>query len=82
MNGKIETIQLPYNGGVSLIELENGNLVYGAFGKVFLLNENFQEIKSVSTGGLSFCALNSRNEIYVSVKHCIILFDLNLNQLK
>ena len=83
LNGKIETIQLAADG-VSLIALPNGNLVYGTYGKVFLLNENFQEIKSVSTGGLSFCALNGRNEIYVSVyqSHCIISFDLNLNQLK
>ena len=84
LNGKTETIQLPSNCGVSLIALPNGNLVYGTFGKVFLLNENFQEIKSVETGGYSFCSLNHRNEIYVLVhqKHCIILFDLNLNQLK
>ena len=82
MNGKIETIRLP-NEGISLIALPSGNLVYSTNGKVFLLNENFQEIKSVSTGGLSFCALNHRNEIYVSVSHedCIILFDLNLNEL-
>ena len=44
MNGKIETIQLATNG-VSLIPLPNGNLVYSTSGKVFLLNENFQEIK-------------------------------------
>jgi len=45
--------------------------------------ENLKEIKSFSTGGWSCCALNRRNEIYVSVggKHCIISFDLNLNQL-
>jgi len=82
LNGKIETIQLAANG-VSLITLPNGNLVYGTGnGKVFLLNENFQEIKSVSTGGHSICALNSRIEIYVSDYYCIILFDLNLNKLK
>ena len=82
-NGKIETIQLAANG-VSLIALPNGNLVYGTDGKVFLLNENFQEIKSVSTGGWSCCALSRRNEIYVSdsVNDCIISFDLNLNKLK
>ena len=83
LNGKIETIQLPPYG-VSLIALPNGNLVYGTYQKVFILNENFQEIKSVETDGWSFCGLNHRNEIYVSdhSKHCIILFDLNLNQLK
>ena len=83
MNGKIETIQLATKG-VSLIPLANGNLVYGTGGKVFLLNENFHEIKSVSTDGISFCASNHRNEIYVSDnhKHCIILFDFNLNELK
>ena len=64
MNGKIETIQLAADG-ISLIALPNGNLVYGTCKKVFLLNENFQEIKSVSTRGDSFCALNHINEIYV-----------------
>ena len=49
LNGKIETIQLPSDGGISLIALPNGNLVYGTWQKVFLLNENFQEIKSIST---------------------------------
>jgi len=82
-NGKIETIQLPAYG-TSLIALPNGNLVYGTHNRVFLLNENFQEIKRVSTSGWSFCALSRRNEIYVSVSpnYCIILFDINLNQLK
>ena len=66
MNGKIETFQLPTDRGVSLIALPNGNLVYStACGKVFLLNENFQKIKSVSTGEWSFCTLNYRNEICV-----------------
>ena len=85
MNARIESIQLPTTCGVSLIALPNGNVVYGTYRKVFLLNENnFQEIKRVSTGGDSFCALNSRNDICVSVhhEHCIRLFDLNLNQLK
>ena len=83
MNGKIETIQLP-SYGASLIALPNGYLVYGTNGKVFLLNENFQEIKSIATGGLSCCALNYKNEIYVSdyPNHCIISFDLKMNQLK
>ena len=83
-NGKIETIQLPSTGGVSLIPLPNGNLVYGTYQKVFLLNENFQKIKSARTEGYSFCALNSRNELYVSDSgnDCIILTDLNLNTLK
>ena len=83
MNGNIETIQLSSECGVSLIALPNGNLVYGTWKKEFLLDENVQEIKSVDTGGLSFCAFNYRNEIYVSVRnHFIILFDLNLNELK
>ena len=84
MNGNIETIQLATSGVTSLIALPNGNLVYGTWKEVFLLNENFQEIKSVSTHGLNFCALNHRNEISVSVSdtNCIILFDLNLNKLK
>ena len=63
-NGKIETIQLAANG-TSLVTLPNGNLVDGTVGKVFLLNENFQKIKSVSTGEWSFCTLNYRNEICV-----------------
>ena len=84
MDARIETIQLPTKYGFSLIALPNGNLVYGSYGEVFLLNENFQEIKSVSSNGDSFCALNSRNEICVTVLHghCIRLFDLNLNPLK
>ena len=47
-------------------------------------NDNFKDIKSVSTGGYSSCALNHRNEIYVSVhqKHCIFSFDMNLKKLK
>ena len=73
---------LPSNYGLSLIALPNGNLVYGTYLKVFLLNENFLEIKSVETGRYSCCALNHRNEIYVSSGHCIILFNSNLNQLK
>ena len=83
MNGKIETIQLS-NESISLIALPNGNLVYSTNGKVFLLNENLQEKESISTVRLSFCALNHRNEIYVSErwKNCIILFDLNLNEIK
>ena len=90
MNRKIESIKLPCDfGGVSLIALPNGNFVYGTEYKVFLLNENFQELESVYTGGYNFCALSHRNEIYVSVqsinctcRHFIILFDLNLNELK
>ena len=88
MNGKIETIKLPEKYGVSLMSLPNGNLVYGTYGKVFLLNRNFKKIKSVKTSGDSFCAFNQRNEIYHNIyvsdtfKSCIILFDLNLNKLK
>ena len=64
--------------------MPNGNLVRGTNDSVKLCDENLKEIKSVSTGGWSCCALNRRNEIYVSVykKHCIISFDLNLNKLK
>ena len=77
MDARIETIQLPTNYGFSLIALPNGNLVYGSYGEVFLLNENFQEIKSVSSNGDSFCALNSRNDICVTVhhEHCILRFE-------
>jgi len=55
---------------------------------VTLLDENFKEIKSVSSlfyrYCFKYCALNKRNEIYVSVhqKNCNISFDLNLNKLK
>ena len=79
MNGKIETIIIP-SYVLSLIALPDGNIVYGTLNKVFLLNENFQKIKSVSTDRWSYCALNHRNEKYVTdySKNCIILFDLNL----
>ena len=68
MNGKFESIQLA-NRCVSLIALPNAHLVYGILGKVFELNENFKfkEIKIVLTDGYSCCALNQRNEIYVSI---------------
>ena len=72
-----------HHGHVSLISLPKGNLVCGTDDSVKLLDENLKEIKSVSTGGINCCALNRRNEIYVSVqdKRCIISFDLNLNKL-
>ena len=80
LNAKFELIQVA-GQPTSLISLPNGNLVCDTNEN---LDENFNEIKSVSTGGYSCCASNRRNEIYVSVhqKHCIILFDLNLNKLK
>ena len=83
VNGKFEIIQVAGQPN-TLISLPNGNLACGTNNSVKLLDENFKEIKSVSTNGLSFCALNRRDEIYVSVFHsnCIILFDLNLNKLK
>ena len=85
LNGKFRAIRIPVNG-VSINALPNGNLVYSTNNQVILLNENFQEVKNVSLGegGDSFCASYHRNEIYVSdySKHCIILFDLNLNELK
>ena len=83
LNGKFELIEVAERP-LSLISLPNGNLVCGTTDSVKLLDENFKEIKTVSTGAFSCCALNRRNEIYVSVsvKHCIISFDLNLNQLK
>ena len=84
LNGKFELIQLDVHP-TSLISLPNGNLLCGTHGSVKLLDEYFKEIKSVLIGGFfTFCALNYRNEIYVSVseKHCILLFDFNLNQLK
>ena len=83
LNRKFKLIEVA-GQPTSLISLPNGNLVCGTDGSVKLLDENLKEIKSVSTGGRSFCAVNHRNEIYVSVpqKHCIISFDLNLNELK
>jgi len=82
LNRKFKLIEVA-GQPTSLISLPNGNLVCGTDGSVKLLDENSKEIKSVSTGGESFCALNRRNEIYVSVqdKNCIISFDLNLNKL-
>ena len=67
LNGKFELIEVAGRPN-SLISLPNGNLVCGAHGLVKLLDENIKEIKSVSTGGLSLgcCALNRRDEIYVS----------------
>ena len=83
LNGKFELIEVA-GEPASLIGLPNGNLVCGKHDSVKLLDENLKEIKSVSTSGFSFCALNRRNERYVLVwdKHCIISFDLNLNKLK
>ena len=83
LNGNFETIPIKENL-VSLIDLPNGNLVCGTDESVILFSENLENIKSFSTGGSSYCAINRRNEIYVSVcgQHCIYLFDLNLNQLK
>ena len=80
LNGKFELIEVA-GRPVSLISLPKGNLVCGTCDSVRLLDETFKE---VSTGAFSFCDFNHKNEIYVSVslKHCIILFDLNLNQLK
>ena len=73
LNGKFELIEVA-GQPLSLISLPNGNLVCYMDNLVKLLDENLKEIKSVSTGGESFCALNKRNEIYVSVyqNHCII----------
>ena len=49
--------------------MPNGNLVCGTLDAVkLLLDENFEEIKGVLIEGeMGFCALNRRNEIYVSV---------------
>ena len=65
LNGKFELSEVAGQPS-SLISLPNGNLVYGTNDSVKLLDENFKEIKSVSTGGLSCFALNRRSEIYVS----------------
>ena len=83
LKGKFELIQVA-DYPLSLISLPSGNLVCSTDGSVKLLDENFKEIKSVSTGGFSCCALNHRNEIYMSdsSNHCIISFDLNLNKIK
>ena len=83
LNGKFELIRLEM-GGVSLIALPNGNLVFGEESSVILLDEYFKEIKKVYVSRLECCALNHRNEIYVSCGYekCIILFDSNLNKIK
>ena len=82
LNGKFEIIPI---GGqpASLIILPNGNLVCSTYPSVMLLNESFEHIEIISPGG-NYCAVNCRNEIYVSIfeKNCILLFDLNLNQLQ
>ena len=64
-NAKLELIEVA-GRPTSLISLPNGNLVCGTNNSVKLLDEKLKEIKSVSTGGLSLCALNRRNEICVS----------------
>ena len=65
LNWKFELIEVA-GWPTSLICLPNGNLVCGTDDSVKLFDENLKEIKSVSTGGQNFCALNRRNEIYVS----------------
>ncbi len=83
LNGKFEIIPLVRQPS-SLIALPNNNFVFGTNFSAMLFNENLEQIKTISTGGYSFCALNHRNQICVSVgdKDFIILFDLNLQQLK
>ena len=68
---------------VSFQILPNGNLLCGTYGSVMQLDENLKKINDIQAAGLCLSALNDRNQIYVSShsKHCIILFDLDLNQL-
>ncbi len=83
LKGIYELIQLA-DRGVSLISLPNSNLVFGTESLVKLIDENFKEINSVTVGNLKCCALNHRNEIYVSdgYQNVITLLDLNLKEVK
>ena len=83
LNGNLEFIPI-VEAPISLLVLPNHNLVCSTIRSIILFNDKLQEIKNISTKGKSFCALNRRNGIYVSVREKIsfLLFDLNLNQLK
>ncbi len=70
---------------MSLVALPNGNLVVGTKdNSLILTDENFEEINNVSVGNLVYCALDHRNEIFVSYgyQNHIILFDSNLKKVK
>ena len=84
LNGKFEFFIERVSSPLSLIVLPNGNLVCGTECMVKLLNEELKVMKTKCTEGHGYCALNRRNQIYVSIsqKNIIILFDLNLNELK
>jgi len=61
--------------------LPNDNLGLGSKdNSLILTDENLKEINNVTVGKLEYCALNHRNEIYVSCgyQNHIILFDSNL----
>ena len=64
LNGKFELIEVA-GKPTSVNNLPNGNLFCVTDDSVKLLDENFKEIKSVSTSWCSCCALNRRNEIIV-----------------
>jgi hypothetical protein len=63
--GKYKSIKLEHVGDF-LIALANGDLVFGVSFSLMLIEENFKEIRKVTVGNVDSCALNHRNEIYVS----------------
>ena len=82
LKGKYESIKVAYCD-VSLVALPNGTLVVGTKdNSLILTDENFKDINNVTVGKLEYCALNHRNEIYVSCgdQNHIILFDSNLKK--
>lgn len=83
LKGIYESIEVA-SGGKSLISLPNGNLVFGTQTSLMILDENFKIMKSVALESIECCALNHRNEIYVSGGHdkVINLLDLNLKKVK
>jgi hypothetical protein len=89
LNGKFENIPLQGNENsrtydVSVVSFPNGNLVYSATRMLKLIDENSKIIKSIYVKGEGSLALNRRNQVYFSCPEnkCILLLDLNLNQIK
>ena len=65
--------------------LPNGYLLSSNYGSITLFDENFQVIKRIDTEGFIFgCALNHRNEIYISNynEKSIKMMNLDLNVIK
>jgi hypothetical protein len=62
--------------------MPNGNVLCGGSNSLIELDVNLQIIKNIPFNRKIHCTLNHRNEIYVSVGHKIILFDINFKELK